>query len=92
MVSDGVDLSTPGLVRLLGQALGRPARLLPVPPALLRLLGRSTGKAAEVERLCGSLRVDIAETRRLLDWAPALSVEQGLASTANWYLSREVRQ
>jgi nucleoside-diphosphate-sugar epimerase len=92
MVSDGVDLSTPGLVRLLGEALGRPARLLPVPPALLRLLGRATGRAAEVERLCSSLRVDIAETRRLLDWAPALSVEQGLASTANWYLSREVRQ
>jgi nucleoside-diphosphate-sugar epimerase len=92
MVSDGQDLSTPQLARSVGVALGRPARLLPMPPALLRLLGRATGRAAEIERLCSSLCVDISGTRRLLDWAPALSVEQGLAGAAKWFLSREVRQ
>lgn len=32
LVSDGEDLSTPELVRKLAAAMGRPARLLPVPP------------------------------------------------------------
>jgi nucleoside-diphosphate-sugar epimerase len=92
MVSDGDDLSTPRLARLLGMALGRPARLLPIPPGLLRFAGRVSGRLPEIERLCSSLRVDITETQGLLDWTPALSVEQGLAATAKWFLSREVRQ
>jgi nucleoside-diphosphate-sugar epimerase len=89
MVSDGLDLSTPGLIRLLGTALGRPARLIPVPVAVLRTLGRATGHAGEVERLCGSLRVDISGTQRVMGWSPPISVEDGLARTANWYQSRE---
>ena len=32
MVSDGEDLSTPELVRRIARALGKPARLVPVPP------------------------------------------------------------
>jgi UDP-glucose 4-epimerase len=87
MISDGSDLSTPALIRLLGSALGRPARLLPVPPALLRLLGRVAGKSAEIDRLCGSLQVDIEPTCRLLQWSPPWSVAEGLARTAAWYRS-----
>lgn len=78
LVADGQDLSTPELVRLMAEAMGRPPRLVPVPVSLLRLAGRLTGKGAEVERLCGSLRVDDSETRRVLDWAPPVSVEEGV--------------
>ena len=41
LVSDGEDVSTPELIRRIASALGRPARLLPVPPAVLRLAGRT---------------------------------------------------
>jgi nucleoside-diphosphate-sugar epimerase len=85
LVSDGRDLSTPELIRSLGRALQRRVRLFPVPVSLLRLAGRMVGRAAEVSRLCGSLKVDISATRRELDWSPVLSVEDGLARTADWY-------
>jgi len=85
LVSDGEDISTPGLLRLLGAAMGHPARLLPCPPALLKLAGRLTGKDEQVERLLGSLRVDSEKIRRELDWRPPYSMQQGLQATADWY-------
>jgi nucleoside-diphosphate-sugar epimerase len=85
MVSDGEDLSTPELVRRIASAMGRRARLLPVPPALLRLGGALTGKGAEVSRLCDSLTVDITETRAQLGWSPPVSLDEALARTVNWY-------
>ncbi len=44
LVSDGEDISTPAMLRQLGDALGRPARMFPCPPALLKLAGGLTGK------------------------------------------------
>lgn len=78
LVSDGHDLSTPDLVRQLAAALGRPARLWPVPLAALQLAGRLSGRQAAVQRLCGSLQVDISATCQRLQWAPPLSVPEGL--------------
>lgn len=85
LVSDGEDISTPGLLRQLGGALGRPARLLPFPPAWLKLVGLLTGKAAQVERLLGSLQVDSGKIRRELGWTPPYTLQQGLQATAEWY-------
>jgi nucleoside-diphosphate-sugar epimerase len=58
---------------------------LPVPVGALRAAAAVTGKAAVIERLCGSLFVDITQTRRDLDWTPPLSVAAGLARTVGWY-------
>ena len=88
LVSDGHDLATPALIRGLARALGKSPRLLPVPPSILRLAGRITGRAAEVERLIGSLQVDITHTREVLGWTPLVSVDEGLRTTAKWYLNR----
>jgi len=84
-VSDGEDISTPELLRRLGAAMGRPARLLPCPPALLKLAGRLTGRSAQVERLLGSLQIDSARIRRELGWHPPYTLQQGLQETAEWY-------
>ena len=73
---------------MLGQAMGRPARLIPVPPGLLTLGAALIGKPAIAQRLCGSLQVDIAKTRQLLGWTPPVSVGEGLKSAAEGY-SRE---
>src|SRR6266513_1063852 len=85
MVSDGDDLSTVELIRRLGTAMGRRVHLLPVPVGALRAAAAVTGRAAEIARLCGSLFVDITQTRRALDWAPPLPVAEGLARTVGWY-------
>jgi len=78
LVSDGEDLSTPELIHKLASAMGRPARLLPVPLALLRLGGTITGKKAEVDRLIGSLQVDIGHTCDTLSWQPPVSVHDAI--------------
>jgi len=86
LLSDGEDVSSPELVRLLARAMGRPARLLPVPPAWLRLAGGLLGRRAEVERLLGSLVVDSSRIRRELGWSPPFCLDAGLAETAQHYL------
>ncbi|MDZ7891015.1 MAG: SDR family oxidoreductase [Rhodoferax sp.] len=83
MVSDGQDVSTTELLRSMGQALaannqGHPARLLPVPAALLKAVAALLGKGDVVQRLCGSLQVDIVKTRELLGWAPLVTLDEGL--------------
>jgi nucleoside-diphosphate-sugar epimerase len=87
LVSDGEDLSTPELVRRLGAVLGRPARLVPVPPRLLRAAGTLLGKGAEMERLLGDLAVAPTGLARL-GWKPPFTVDQGLRETAAWFLAR----
>jgi nucleoside-diphosphate-sugar epimerase len=91
LVSDGETVSTPELVRRVAAALGRPARLFPVPPQLLRLAGRLTGKSSIIERLLDSLAVDDGEIRRRLDWKPPFSMSRGLQETAAWFTSHSGR-
>lgn len=87
LVSDGEDLSTTELLRRMSLALGKPARLLPVPAALLESAAVMLGKKNVAQRLCGSLQVDISKTRELLGWAPPVSVDQALRMTADHYLA-----
>lgn len=85
LVSDGEDVSIAELVGRLGRAMGRPARLLPVPPFILRWGFSLLGRRADYDRLCGSLQVDIEGTCRRLDWLPPVSLDEGLAETVRWY-------
>jgi nucleoside-diphosphate-sugar epimerase len=82
LVSDGEDVSTSELLRRMGQALDRPARLLPVPQSWLKLAAAMVGKSDVAQRLCGSLQVDISKTRRLLVWTPPISLDEGLRRAA----------
>jgi nucleoside-diphosphate-sugar epimerase len=81
LVSDGDAVSTPTLVREIAEAMGRAPRLVSISPAAIRLVGRLSGKRAEIERLCGSLEVDMERTCRVLDWAPPVNRKEALRST-----------
>jgi nucleoside-diphosphate-sugar epimerase len=83
LVSDGEDLSTTELLRRIAGAMGSRARLVPVPGFLLEFGCRLLGRSALSQRLCGSLQVDIAKNRELLEWKPPLSVDEGLARAAH---------
>jgi len=85
LVSDGEDVSTTELLRRMGQAMGRSARLIPVPASWLKLTAALVRKQDVAQRLCGSLQVDIEKTRRLLDWTPPLSLDEGLRKAAKGY-------
>lgn len=96
-VSDGQPVSTPELIRAIARALGRPARLVPVPVGLMRLAASAGDIIARVgpwpftrvnlERLIGSLAVDSSKLEAVAG-PPPFSMDEGLAATAAWYRSR----
>ncbi len=85
LVSDEESPSTPELVSRIANALGRRARMWPVPVSWLRLAGRITRREEEVRRLVGSLAVDMSLVRTKLGWQPPFTLDQGLAETARWF-------
>ena len=85
LVSDGDDISTPDLIRSIARNLGKPVRLLSVPPSFLRMAGRVIGKSAQVERLLNSLVIDSSKICRDLGWKPPYTLEQGLRETVDWF-------
>ena len=87
LVSDGEDLSTKVLLQRTAVALGRPARLIPIPVSVLWATARLFGKSDFAQRLCGSLQVDISKTRDRLNWSPPVSVDEALHKTAEYFLS-----
>jgi nucleoside-diphosphate-sugar epimerase len=91
LAADGEDVSTPGLIRAIAGALGTRARLLPCPVALLNLGAAVAGRRAEAERLTGSLQVDASLLMRELGWRPRVTLAQGLAETARWFLESQVK-
>lgn len=78
LAGDGQDLSTTELLRGVADAMGKPARLVPVPAGLLMFGATLLGKKAVAQRLLGSLQVDISKARELLGWEPPVSLEEGL--------------
>lgn len=88
LVSDGEDLSTSELLRRIGQALGRPTYLLPVPQSWLEGCARLIGREDLSQRICGSLQVNIDKTRERLKWTPPVTVNKALALTAAHFLEQ----
>ncbi len=83
LVSDGHDMSTTELLRKSATAFKVASRLLPCPPSFLRMIAKISGKKSVADRLCQSLQVNITKAKRLLEWTPPFTVEQGLQATAN---------
>lgn len=84
-VADREPLSTPGLIRAIAVALGRPAHLFTFPPAILKACAVALGKRTVWERLAGSLTVDTAKAQTLLGWQPPVAAAEELAATAAWH-------
>src|SRR6185437_10384060 len=86
MVSDGNDLSTPALIELIAAAMGRHPRLLPIPTNILRTVGLLGALGGAIERLCGSLAIDMSRTRSTFAWTPPVPVEEAISRTVSAYL------
>ena len=78
LASDGEDLSTSKLIKLIASSMGRKANLFPFPISMLKFLGSVFGKSEEINRLVGSLRIDNSYTKKILNWTPPISVEEGI--------------
>lgn len=91
LVSDGEDLSTTQLLRHLARALGKPARLLPIPEWLLKLGASTLWKQAVAQRLCDSLQIDIRKNCELLAWTPPVKIDKAMRQTADYYLEKQTK-
>lgn len=89
LVSDGEDLSTTELLRRMSHMLGKRPHLLPVPAWMLETAAKLLGKQSVAQRLCGSLQVDISDTRERLGWTPPVSVDAALRKTAQHFLEQQ---
>ena len=78
LASDGEDLSTPELIKLIASSMGRKANLFPFPISILKFIGSIFGRREEINRLVGSLRIDDSYTKEILNWTPPISVEEGI--------------
>lgn len=85
LISDGQDISSPGLICAIGNALGTSARLFSCPPTLLRYAALALGKREEMRRLTDTLLVNSSKIHRELNWVPPFNLTTGLARTAQWY-------
>jgi nucleoside-diphosphate-sugar epimerase len=79
LVSDGQDVSTADLIRLIAKFSDNPVRLFGVPPKLLLFSCRLVGLEREMKKLTGNLQVDSSDTMKLLNWRPPFTLEQGIA-------------
>lgn len=86
-VSDQDDVAVSTLVRRIGQALDRPAKLLNVPEAWLRAAATLSGRQSAIERLFSPLRLSSEKMTSQLGWEPPYSLDEGLRRTAAWYRS-----
>ncbi|MGR5547046.1 UDP-glucose 4-epimerase family protein [Vibrio sp. PNB22_2_2] len=86
LVSDDHDVSTSKMVREMAQALGKPTWQLSVPVWCYKLVGKLFNKSDVVDRLAGSLQVDISHTKETLGWEPPQSLQEGFKQTAEAFL------
>ncbi|EGR1167480.1 TPA: SDR family oxidoreductase [Vibrio parahaemolyticus] len=91
LVSDDHDVSTCEMVLQMAQALGKPTWQLPVPIWCYNLAGKALNKSDVVDRLTGSLQVDISHTKETLGWVPPQSLQEGFKQTAEAFLQSKKR-
>jgi nucleoside-diphosphate-sugar epimerase len=78
LVSDGEDLSTTEIVSKISEVLELPPRLFRAPASFIYFIASLMGKKTTIQRLFGTLQVDIEKTCELLDWRPSVTVVEGL--------------
>ncbi|MFH1309176.1 MAG: SDR family oxidoreductase [Candidatus Omnitrophota bacterium] len=81
MISDGQDVSTPELIKMISLGLGRKPVLFSLHPSVLRVLSGIAGKEKEMEKLTGTLLVDSSKIRNILGWVPLFTLEEGIKKT-----------
>jgi len=78
LIADGEDVSTTELLQKVAKAMGKKARLMPVPVGLMTFVAKLLGKEDVANRLFGSLQVDSTKARALLGWKPVVTMDEQL--------------
>ena len=89
LISDGEDISTPDLIRLIACYMGKEPKLIAVPNTLFRLSFKLLPPIRKrLVQLTGSLVVDSSKFRNAMHWRPSYSLKEGMKDMVLDYLSR----
>lgn len=91
LVSDDHDVSTSEIVHEMAKALDKPTWQLPVPIWCYKLVGKLFNKSDVMDRLTGSLQVDISHTKETLNWTPPQTLQEGFKQTAQAFLQAKTK-
>lgn len=83
LISDDDDVSTTELLIAIKKHIHCKRLLIPVPVFILKLFFKLIGKEDLNERLIYSYQADISKAKRLLNWKPVISFEDGIARSVN---------
>ncbi|WP_350594466.1 MULTISPECIES: SDR family oxidoreductase [unclassified Pseudoalteromonas] len=82
LASDDYDLSTAEMVALMAKVQDKKNLALPIPVWCFKLAGKLFNKNDIIDRLTGSLQLDISHTKSTLGWTPPYSVDYGFKLAA----------
>lgn len=89
LVSDDHDISVSEMIDYMAKPLGRNGRQFPVPEWCFKFVGKVLGKSIMVDRIIGSLQVDISYTKSTLDWSPPQTLEASFEQAMNIYVNNK---
>jgi UDP-glucose 4-epimerase len=92
LVSDNDDLSTAQMIDLIGTSVKVPAVQFAIPTRFFEVIGRSFKKDELVNKLVGSLHVDISHTIQTLDWCPPQTVSEAFEEAGSFFLKYKNRR
>ncbi|MCI2962140.1 SDR family oxidoreductase [Shewanella sp. N2AIL] len=91
LVSDDHDVSTSEMVRQMAKALGKPSMQVPIPIWCYKFAAKIFNKSDMVDRLIGSLQVDISHTKETLGWRPPQTLKEGFKQAAQAFLQTKTK-
>lgn len=91
LVSDDDDLSICEIVSLMAKYLSKPGLQISFPAAIFKFIGRVINKQDVINRLVGSLHVDISHTKQTLGWTPSQSTHEAFKETADFYQKERMK-
>lgn len=87
VISDGDDVSTPDMVKLIAEGMYRRPRLIPLPSSWLRMAAFLVRKEAVYMQLCHSLVIDPSKACHRLGWVPPVATADALVKAGREYLA-----
>lgn len=81
LICDNENLSISNILRIIASASKKKILLFPFPIIFLKFLAFIFFKDREVKQLIGTLKIDSSYTKKLLNWNPRVSTQEGLWKT-----------
>lgn len=78
LISDDHDISIKELISTIRKSMNRLPLLFSVPPSLLKVIFIMIGRSGLNEQLLSDLQIDTSKAKRLLDWQPFISFDEGI--------------